>query len=651
MARQTKKSVKSRKSRGSLPGGYVGRILRVDLTSGSITKEDLPDEKTLRQYVGATGLAVKLLHDELPAGTKPLDPENRVILMTAPMTGTFYPCSSDMAAVTLNANTGYTIGDSHTHGFLGAYLKFAGYDGIIIQGASKTPVYLWICDGTVEIRDATPFWGLYTDETEDAIKAKVGVHDVCVAAIGPAGENLIHGAGIGNDKHHMFCKGGNGLVLGSKKLKAIAVKGNGMIPIAQPKKLIDQVREWYRIAFEEGMAPLVYYNCHKLEGASKGGGEQVFGLFAQWTTYKNMLNPVDGMPWAGRMYGSIHGSFNTRHVACWCCPVACSYRSEITSGPHKGHVITPGGGAEGREGAAGIVGVTEPGTVFYLLDLNDRLGFDSAEPGVCLGLAFELYNRGLLTKEQTDGLDLTWGNAEAAEALLMKITNREGFGAIFSDGIKKAVETLGGDAHKYAIHVKGAGYNMHDWRTAWGVMLGQVTSGAGACWQGGFSNDVFPQFDLGFNERMPRFTTDGLADVTAKAMLRRVWDDCYGMCLLGGMLENDTKAAYLIPRAIEAITGWENFTWDETLEIAHRTVTLERIFNMKRGLTIESDMDIGQRLLEAPEEGPAVGQTVTPHLRGLIKEFYECMGWDRETGKPTAETLAKLDLTEAAKGL
>jgi len=651
MARQGKRASRSPGKPVARTGGYAGRILRVDLTSGSITKEDLPDAKTLRHYVGATGLAVKILHDELPVDTEPLDPENRVVFMTAPMTGTFYPCASDMAAVTLNANTGYTIGDSHTHGFLGAYLKMAGYDGIIVQGASKTPVYLWICDDTIEIRDASKFWGMYTDATEDAIKASVGTHDVCVAAIGPAGENLIHGAGIGNDKHHMFCKGGNGLVLGSKKLKAIAVKGTGVIPIAQPRKLMDQVREWYRIAFKEGMAPLVYYNCHKLQGASKGGGEQVFGLFAQWTTYKNMLNPVDGMPWAGRMYGSIHGSFKTRHVACWCCPVACSYRAEITEGPHKGHVITPGGGAEGREGAAGIVGVTDPGSVFYLLDLNDRLGFDSAEPGVCLGLAFEMYNRGLLTKEQTDGLELTWGNAEAAEALLMKITYREGFGRVFSDGIKKAVQILGGDAHKYAIHVKGAGYNMHDWRTAWGVMLGQVTSGAGACWQGGFANDVFPQFDLGYSERSRRFTTDGLAAVTAKSMLRRVWDDCYGMCFLGTMLENDSKAAFLIPPAIEAITGWENFTWEETLEIAHRVITLERIFNMKHGLTFESDLDIGQRLMEAPTEGPAQGKTVTPYLKDLIKEFYECMGWERETGRPMRGTLEKLDLTEEAKGL
>jgi aldehyde:ferredoxin oxidoreductase len=651
MVKQSKKPVTLPKGRGKIRGGYVGKILRVDLTKGSITTEDLPKEKILRQYVGATGLAVKILSDELPVNVKPLDPENRVIFMTAPMTGTFYPCASDMAAVTLNANTGYTVGDSHTHGFLGAYLKFAGYDGMIVQGASKKPVYLWICDDQVEIRDAAEFWGKDTHETEDLIKAKVGVHDVCVAAIGPSGENLIHGAGIGNDKHHMFCKGGNGLVLGSKKLKAIAVKGNGTIPIAEPKKLIELVREWYRIAFQLGMAPLVYYNCHKLEGVSKGGGEEVFGLFAQWTTYKNMLSPVDGMPWAGRMYGSIHGSFNTRHVACWSCPVACCYRAEITSGPHKGYVLTPGGGAEGREGAAGIVGVTEPGTVFYLLDLNDRLGFDSAEPGVCLGLAFEMYERGLLTKEQTDGLELNWGNAEAAEALLMKITNREGFGKIFAEGVKKAAEILGGEASKYVIHVKGAGYNMHDWRTAWGVMLGQVTSGAGACWQGGFANDVFPQFDMGYHERSPRFTTEGLAAMTAKAQMKRVWDDCFGQCFLGGMDESDSKAAFLIPKAITAITGWEGFSRDETLTIGHRLITLERIFNMKRGLTIESDLDIGQRLLDAPTEGPAKGQTIAPHLRELIKEYYECMGWDRETGKPTPETLKKLDLTEAAKGL
>ena len=210
MAIRSKKPTKSPKSRGKIRGGYVGKILRVNLTKGSITTEDLPKEKILRQYVGATGLAVKMLHDELPVHVKPLDPENRVIFMTAPMTGTFYPCASDTAAVTLNANTGCTVGDSHTHGFLGAYLKFAGYDGIIVQGASKKPVYLWICDDQVEIRDATEFWGKDTHETEDLIKAKVGVHDVCVAAIGPSGENLVHGAGIGNDNTICSVRGGTG---------------------------------------------------------------------------------------------------------------------------------------------------------------------------------------------------------------------------------------------------------------------------------------------------------------------------------------------------------------------------------------------------------------------------------------------------------
>lgn len=650
MQMQTESKNRKNRKTADIPSGYAGKILRVDLTSGKIVKESLPNTKVLRKFVGATGLAVKLLHDELPPDAKPLDPKNLIIFMTGPLTGTLYPSCTDMAAVTLNANTGYTIGDSHTHGFLGTYLKFAGYDGIIVQGASPVPVYLWINDETIEIRDATEFWGMDTNTTEDAIKAKVGVHDVCVAAIGPAGENLIHGAGMGNDKHHMFCKGGNGLVMGSKKLKAIAVKGSGTIRIANPKKLLNQVREWYRVAFDEGKAPLVYYNCSSLNGPAKGGGKEVFGIFGNFTTYKNMLEPVYGVSWAGRMYGAIHESFKTRHVACWSCPVACCYRSEITEGPHKGYVCTPNSGAEGREGAAGIVGINEPGTVFYLFDLNDRLGIDSAEPGVCLGLAFEMYERGLLTREQTDGLELNWGNAEAAEALLMKIIRREGFGKIFSDGIKKAVERLGGDAYKYAIHVKGAGYNMHDWRTAWGVMLGQVTSGAGACWQGGFSNDIFPLWDLGFKERQPRYTTEGLVEVTAQAQMRRVWEDCCGQCILGAMAEFDTKQVYIVPPAIEAITGWEDFTYDEAMIIAHRVITLERIFNIKHGLTLESDLDIGQRLMEAPSEGQAKGKTVTPYLRDLIKDFYKYMGWDRETGKPLPETLKKLGLEEEAKG-
>jgi len=625
-----------------MQGGYIGKILRVDLTSGAISREDLPAEDILRKYIGGVGLGVKILNEELAEGTEPLSPNNRLIFMTGPMTGTKYPCSSDTSLITLNANTGYTVGASHTHGYFGAYLKFAGYDGMIIQGASKKPVYLWICDDKVEIRGAAALWGKDTHETEDLVKAKVGAPKVSVAAIGPAGENLVHGGAIEVDYYHLFSKAGVGAIMGSKKLKAIAVKGSGKVRVANSTQLNDIIKEWNDMAFQEGKSPALH----------KAGITKLYEVIVgnnYFSAHKNLLSPVEGREWTRRM---VEGwkEFKITPKACWSCPVACTYRSEITSGPHKGFVATLGGGGESHEGSAGIVGIMDPGTVHYLTDLNDRLGVDSAEIGCCLGLAFELYERGLITKEQTDGLELKWGNAEAAEALLRKIVNREGFGKIFADGPKKAAETLGGDAPKYVIHVKGAGYNMHDWRPAWGLMLGQVTAGAGACWQHGFANDMLPELDLEYSACNPLFKMEGLVEAMAKSSKKRVWQDCWGGCFIGDLIEF-SGGAFLPVHALAATVGWRDFNFDEAMAVGHRVITLERIFNIKRGLTIESDLDIGPRLLEPPADGVAEGKSIAPYLRDLIKEFYEYMGWDKETGKPTLDILQRLDLVEAAKGL
>jgi aldehyde:ferredoxin oxidoreductase len=623
-------------------GGYVGKLLRVDLTSGIATEESLPAENVLRKYIGGTGLAVKILHDELPVKTKPLEPDNRLIFLTGPLTGTPYPCSSDTTLVTLNYNTGFIIGDSHAHGFFGPFLKFAGYDGIIIQGAARKPVYLWIHDGEIDIRDATEMWGKDNHETEDLVKNQVGTRHVSVAAIGPAGENLIHGAAIGIDKYHLLCKAGVGSIMGSKKLKAIAVKGSGSVPIAEPLEFLKIVKEWYDIAFAEGKKPAVYH-----ASAARDHDEKIANQ--DWATYKNMLHPVEGRRWSQNLMQACQ-KFKIKPVACWACPIACSYRSEVTFGPHKGHVATLAGGGEGIEGAAGILGIDEPGTIHYFTDLVDRLGYDAADPGCCMGLAFELYESGLLTKEQTDGLELKWGNAEAAEALLRKITDREGFGKIFAEGAKKAAEILGGDAPHRVIHVKGAGYNIHDWRTAWGILLGQVTAASGGSWQGSFGNDLVPEIDLGYPAPNAPFTTEGLAEVVSKSSVKRVWDDCYGQCFMGNLMEYP-GGANLAPRAVAVAVGWPDFNFDEALSIGHRVATLERIFNMKRGLTIENDLDIGPRLLEPPTEGRGKGKTIAPHMKDLIMEFYEHMGWEKETGRPTPETIEKLGLVKEARGL
>ncbi len=625
-----------------MQGGYVGRILRVDLTRGHITEEELPDERILRKFIGGVGLGAKILSQEISVETKPLSPENRLIFMTGVITGTRYPCSSDTTVVTLNANLGFTVTSSHTHGFWGAYLKKAGYDGIIIQGASEKWVYLWIHDGEVEILDAADMVGKDTHETEDLVKDRVGRTKVSVAAIGPAGENMVHGAAIQNDYHHLAAKGGVGAVMGSKRLKAIAVKGSGKIPLADPDEFSGVVKQWQDIAYADGKVPIL----------TKGGITRFYNMMIgeqYWAAFKNLLSPEEGRKWTHDMVDACK-RFKITAKHCWACPIGCAYESEITYGPYKGYKATLSGGGEGQEGAAGVVGIMDPGTVHYLTDVNDRLGVDSSDLGCCLGLAFELYERGELTREQTDGLELNWGNAEAAEALLRKIIYKEGFGKVFEKGPKKAAEILGGNAPKYVAHVKGSGYNMHDWRPAWGIMLGQITAGSGGTWQGSYANDLIPEPDLGYTERNPLFSTDGLSGVVARSSMKRVWDDCYGQCLLGNLMD-ESGAAHLPPKAVAVATGWSGFDLDEAITVGHRVITLERIFSMKRGLTIETDLDIGPRFMEPAKEGVAKGQDIRPHLRNLVMDFYEQMGWERETGKPTPETLEKLDLVNEGKGL
>ena len=620
-------------------GGYAGKILRVDLTSAAVSQEELPSEDILRKYIGGVGLGVKMLNDELAIEVEPLSPDNRLIFMTGPLTGTKYPCASDTSLITLNLNTGYTVGASHSHGFFGAYLKFAGYDGLIVQGAAKKPVYLWVCDDEVEIRDASDIWGKDTHQSVDLVKAEVGDQKVSVAAIGPAGENLVHGAAIDVDHYHLFCKAGVGAIMGSKNLKAIAIKGSGKVPVANSAELKGLIKDWHATAFQDGKAPTLYKaGITRLYAAIIGSG--------YFSAHKNLLSPAAGSEWTQRMVDGWK-EFNIKPLACWACPVACKYTSEITSGPHKGHVATLSGGGESHEGSAGIVGVTDPGTVHYLTDLNDRLGVDSSELGCCLGLAFELYEKGVLTKEQTDGLELKWGNAEAAEALLRKIVYREGFGKIFAEGPKKAAERLGGEALQCVIHMKGAGINMHDWRPAWGIMLGQATTGAGPCWQHGFAQDLLPEVDLGYPDRNPPFTTDGLVEAMSKSSMKRVWQDCWGGCFIGDLVEF-SGGAFLPIRGMKAIVGWEDFSFEEAMLVGHRVITLERIFNMKRGLSIEDDLDVSPRLLEPPADGRAKGMSIKPHLKDLIMEFYEYMGWERGTGKPKPETLEKLDMAEVA---
>ena len=438
--------------------GYMGKILRVNLANGKIKEESLPEEATLRKFVGCVGLGMKFLFDEVPPKVQPLDPENRLIFMTGPLTGTSVPSSSNWTVVTVNHSVPKAAATSHSHGIWGVRLKLQGYDGIIFQGAAKDPKFLYIHEGGVELRDAKKFWGLDTHDTEDAIKKDIGDKDASVACIGPAGENLCRGACIENDRNHLASKGGVGAVMGSKKLKGIAIsRGKHKIAVADRSGLQKLVQAW------KEKVPEGYFYSSK-----DGGITRKYIKIAErgMVAWKNMSCPEEGMKYGQSMVETGTRSKVTPRY-CFNCSIGCAYDIEIGTGPHKGYTATLCGGGEGTEGAAGLIGVEEGGTAYYMTDLYDRLGFDSAEPGCAIGLAFECYNKGLISKKDTDGLELTWGNWKAAIELLHKMVKREGFGKILAEGPAKAAEIIGKDAPKYALHIKGTGYNLHDWRPMW----------------------------------------------------------------------------------------------------------------------------------------------------------------------------------------
>ena len=626
-----------------IKGGYRGKIIRVDLTTGSITTERLPDENILRKYVGNFGLGLWYLMRELPVGIGPLEPENPLIFLNGPLVGTRVPCPNNCTITTLNADTEFTAGRSHSHGWFGPYMAMAGYDGVIVTGASDKWVYLWIDDDKVELRDATKLLDKDTHETEDLVKEDLGLPigvgvagGASVAAIGPAGENLCAGSSVMNDKHHGFCHSGVGQIMGSKKLKAIAVRGSGEVPVFDAKKLATITREWTKLASTAGLFPII--GRGGVPVSDYKGVKGLVGLSSKnWT-----VNDIPG-------FGDRMSKQKLTPVPCYRCPVACSYVAEPVEGPYKGYVFTPSGGGENMEGAASIVGVggnKDPGEIWYLTDLEDRLGFETSAVGCEMAVAFEAYEKGLLTKEDTDGLELKWGDVEVIATLVNRIAHREGkFANMIADGPKIAAQRVG--LPEASVDIKGSGMNLHDWRRAWGVLLGQFISG-GSGWPAPGADCWTAEADAGYPEKTDPLGPVGKGEEVAKTGAIKLWNDCYGCCWFATW--GVTGIMKLTSGAVGAVVGWEDFTPEEAVAVGNRVVTLERIFNMAHGLTAEDDYKVSPRLTDpAPADaGPAAGLSVAPYIEGWVRDYYQEMGWERRTGKPLQSTLKKLGLEEFA---
>lgn len=622
-----------------MSGGYWNRMLEVDLTKGTIEKVPGPSEEVLRKWIGGTGLALHLLMQNIRPDSEALDPDTPIIVLTGPLTGTKAPSSSDWKMVSLRYDLPYHPAVSQAHGHFGARLKHAGYDGIIIKGQSPKPVYLWIDDEHVEIRDASKYWGMDTFETQRAIQIDhQSMESISVACIGPAGESMIPGASVRNDYSYGCSKGGLGVICGSKKLKAMAVRGSKTVPLHDYAGFIETCEEWRATA-------------DKLKDTYQWWGKPqmvVTPFLAEWGLIpaKNYTDP-DWQIEFGKRFEEDLAKWKVTPVGSWECDFKCHNETLITTGPFAGTKVT-GFSLEVMEGAATNLGIEDPGTVMAMANFYDAMGCCPSGAGRLIAMCFEMYEKGLLTDEDTGGLKLNWGNDEAARDLFMQMINREGLGAILNKGFREACKELGRGSENIIQHIKGVGFNDHD-QKAWGLGFAfqSLISGAGPTWQG-FGCEAYFEPDLGYEGPQDPATPDGKAEACYKTQVKKMWEDSIGICLyLTWGVPNITK---MVPKAVSQATGWD-IDWDEAYKVGERIIQLQRLFAIERGFKKEYDMDISPRQLEPLKGGPAKGRDLGPHLARMIDEYYTFLDWDLKTGAPSQERLASLGLADYRIGM
>jgi len=615
-----------RTRRTPLPGGYMGKILCADLTSGDLRDENLPENDILKKLIGGQALATYILLRELPLDATPFGPENRIVMMTGPLTGNgFTPGGTKMTAVYLSPLTNYSLGRGATSGFWGTYLKAAGYDGIVLSGAAAQTTYLYIHDGIAELRDASKVWGLGTRATEDRLREEVGVKDARVLCIGPAGENLNRAAMLANDYNHFAAHSG-GAVFGSKKLKAIVVSGTARPRLVDKAKLIDAGMRWRSV--------LQVHDVKKKK--TKYGHGEAWGALNNYNWRSTELDP------------SHIAGFDKNDVVlrpCFQCQRLCPWDAKLGEGPYKGETVRFNAGGEWLDTFFNL-GVRGNAALHLAEKIND-LGIECSHFSCGAGVAFEAWEKGLLGPDKTNGLKLEWGNVEAVEKLLDMAARREGWlGNLLADGPKQTAEAIGGDAPKWAVHTKGGTPAMHEWRPKLGEMLRELVASGGMKPQGGGS--VKPPPDLRYRENWGPLDDNEPGGWARSHMLSeqyRQFTGIFGGCWFA-LTHHKADGLNSVVDALNAITGW-NFTMDEALEAGHRSMLLQSIFATQRGWVADDDWkDVGPRFLEPIPDGKYQGFTIAKWLPDLIFEYYRLSGRHERSGRPFKDTLQRLGLDE-----
>jgi aldehyde:ferredoxin oxidoreductase len=615
------------------PGGYMGKLLRVDLTTEGIADET-SGEATLRHYLGGTGIGMKYLCQEVSPKTQWDDPDNRLILASGPVGGTRINGSGSFSVVTKGPLTNGAT-STQANGFFGAFLKFSGFDGIIIQGAAKRLLYLHIHDGTAEFRDANHLAGKDTWQTEELIKKELGKseHEVSVFSIGPAGENLVKFACLVGDRGHVAAHNGLGAVMGSKRLKAIAVtRGKNRVEVADKERLSFLAKDLY----EKITAPgTIGYRMSR------------FGTTGDIATCKGRLAaatlPVKNYTTShfpkhiefSREY--IDPLFEIKQSPCWACRFDHCRILKVKAGPYAGYV---GEEPEYEQWAhwGPAIGQKDVIKAFVLSNEVDRLGMDTNHVGWLISWLMECYEKELISKDNIDGIDLHWGNVEGTMLMLQKIAGRQGIGDILAKGILEAKEHFSPEIRRLAIYTqKGNTPRAHDHRACWRMILDTCISDTGT--DEASSLSTTPS-DVGLHGDADLFSPEVTAKLVAGTINRMPLDDSLVMCRFnnrGPGIDMEYLAEIL-----KAVTGWD-FTGEEASKVGYRVVNLLRAFNIRHGLSADLDFP-STRYGGAPIDGPFQGITIGPVYKETLENYYRMMGWDVKTGKPMPETLVRLGL-------
>jgi aldehyde:ferredoxin oxidoreductase len=612
----------------------MGKLLRVNLSTRQVSEEPL-DPQLARDYIGGTGLGVRLAYDEIPPEIDPLGPDAKLLIMTGPVTGTLLGTAGRYEVIYKSPLTGILC-DASSGGFWASEFKQAGYDGLILEGSAAQPVYLFVHDGVTEIRDASHIWGMDTFKTQQALIEEVGDAKARVLCIGPAGERGVLFSCIMNDAGRAAGRGGNGAVMGKMNLKAIVARGT------QPVELFDP--EGYR---------KVALALNKLNAQDPGIADlRVLG------TAEVMDNswPVGDVPvknWSVGSYEELCVSLGGKkmkatmlvpHVGCHYCSIGCSRWVKIEQGPYQMDAPGPEYETLGALGSMCLIDDLE--AVAYANHLCNVYGMDTITCGSTIAFAMECYEKGLLTREDTQGIELIWGNQEAMVKVVEQIACAEGIGKLLGQGSRKVAQQLGHGSLDFAVQVKGLELPMHDPRAFFSWASNYATGPRGGCHLHGMSavyeNKQDPIPEWGLTGYYPRHNNEGKAKISRLAQNWSHILDSMVICYFATFTVQPSDFAALINTA----TGFE-LTSDDLLVIGDRINALYRAYNYRCGIRREDDR-LPARVMTPLAEGGAAG--VVPDLEAQLAEYYQVRRWEPD-GKPSYASLVELGLGDVAHDL